>query len=915
MRFLAGIVKSGLFISLTLPTVVIYAQDPGNGIHVGDAKVYDARELTLMLDSLNRALQGKNFIDQNKLAAALGNVQGFQGTDTSTGVFANGAVGPQAASVFAGNLSASSSSSAAASAAAPAASTSAPAVSININPAASSAPSSTSTSPTGFGPSSPALPTLQTAPTYNPSYGPSGNDLLTDEVSLSYQIVNLSMLLNRSLTDQTFEDRPRLQAVVGFDIDIEPDDKAKDAVAVVEISASMEECPVVPASEHPAPDYKPPLCQRGVKPEIVAMMPEQGSHNAATLTQSANSFGGALAAQVFSVGVVGQKRSQTFYLYRDIDTVSFQEPDKNFPKELHFGWQFRPVLGRRTVEAGLRHMMVVLSLPASDEETGAPSLRIQVKTHWVRYESKTQTTTVHENFFQNLFSHFPEREDGWYDQQTPLLVPRTEEYQKELAPVVDRVQWVLTDNANGVAIITGHNFFLGTTVRVGNKTYTGNNDGLTLKSDKEMELAVPLSAAVGGGIVSGRYGNALPLENHDWAQYSAGFEWEGVDVYPEGPDAAQVVARILVYPPSIKGQPTISCEPGPEGSYPVDQNGNPIPLDEKKVPLNLASLPKVDMAKFEEHINHPGLFLNGSPIAAATWFIWNPIGSFKTCKNGFPPGSNLLNVDAIVPAKDVLKGSPVITVAFPFEGADWSQSGIYFDSALNLTRAGSADIAKLILASNNPGDLLCDGHWSVQLDKCEVYIWSGDPKIKACELWPKSEQDESVAKEKKHGEGKKSGAKKETVPFQPVLSCFDAVQRRKLGLDIAAGQIKNYKKLVLVHRENGLIDIARVGTIPDAKYKPLAPKVTKGPEPASIQQYSSQTIEVDGTDLDQIKTVLFDKTELKVVNQDAESLIISIPRSMTQKPATHDQIQLISDLNDPVFIYLDVIANPAALKK
>ncbi|MGD0904328.1 MAG: hypothetical protein ABR924_15430, partial [Terracidiphilus sp.] len=127
--------------------------------------------------------------------------------------------------------------------------------------------------------------------------------------------------------------------------------------------------------------------------------------------------------------------------------------------------------------------------------------------------------------------------------------------------------------------------------------------------------------------------------------------------------------------------------------------------------------------------------------------------------------------------------------------------------------------------------------------------------------------------------------------------------------------IKNYKKLVLVHRENGLIDIARVGTIPDAKYKPLAPKVTKGPEPASIQQYSSQTIEVDGTDLDQIKTVLFDKTELKVVNQDAESLIISIPRSMTQKPATHDQIQLISDLNDPVFIYLDVIANPAALKK
>jgi hypothetical protein len=36
---------------------------------------------------------------------------------------------------------------------------------------------------------------------------------------------------------------------------------------------------------------------------------------------------------------------------------------------------------------------------------------------------------------------------------------------------------------------------------------------------------------------------------------------------------------------------------------------------------------------------------------------------------------------------------------------------------------------------------------------------------------------------------------------------------------------------------------------------------------------------------------------------------------MTQKPASHDQIQLISDQNDPVLINLDVTANPAAPKK
>ena len=107
IRIAACLLKLSLTLALTLSSVVALAQDPGNGIHVGDAKVYDARELTLMLDSFNQQLQGKNFVDQSKLAAALGNVQGYQSTDTSTSLFLNGAVGPQAAAVFAGNLPAS----------------------------------------------------------------------------------------------------------------------------------------------------------------------------------------------------------------------------------------------------------------------------------------------------------------------------------------------------------------------------------------------------------------------------------------------------------------------------------------------------------------------------------------------------------------------------------------------------------------------------------------------------------------------------------------------------------------------------------------------------------------------------------------------------------------------------------------
>jgi len=154
---------------------------------------------------------------------------------------------------------------------------------------------------------------------------------------------------------------------------------------------------------------------------------------------------------------------------------------------------------------------------------------------------------------------------------------------------------------------------------------------------------------------------------------------------------------------------------------------------------------------------------------------------------------------------------------------------------------------------------------------------------------------------------------------------MDAVGGSKLSLDISATQLKNYKQLLLVHRLSQSraacsvqltnIDETRLGAIPDAKPKPPAPTITKGPQPPSVQQYSSQTIEIDGANLDQIKTVLFDKTKLSIVNQDAGTLIISIPRSMTQKSATHDQIQLLSDQNDPVLVSLDVTANPAAPKK
>lgn len=89
-----------------------------------------------------------------------------------------------------------------------------------------------------------------------------------------------------------------------------------------------------------------------------------------------------------------------------------------------------------------------------------------------------------------------------------------------------------TDAANGVAIVGGQNFFPGTTVRFGNKTYVSGADGLIIKSDQELEVALPEIAASWGGEISSRYGRETPLRaNTDGLP---GYRIEGISAAPFG---------------------------------------------------------------------------------------------------------------------------------------------------------------------------------------------------------------------------------------------------------------------------------------------------------------------------------------------------------------------------------------------
>ena len=147
-------------------------------------------------------------------------------------------------------------------------------------------------------------------------------------MNLSYQIVNLQMLLDRALSDRIYSQDSgggtRLQTVLGFNVSLDPPRTANDAVAVVEVTLKSD----------PGGDIS-----------LVALMPQEKTYNAAALSSKSNAYSGAAMAGAFQVGGGVRKRSQVFYLYKDVDTLSYERmtPDGS----IVFGWMFRPVLGRR----------------------------------------------------------------------------------------------------------------------------------------------------------------------------------------------------------------------------------------------------------------------------------------------------------------------------------------------------------------------------------------------------------------------------------------------------------------------------------------------------------------------------------------------------------------------------------------
>lgn len=229
-----------------------------NGIEVDRPKVFDNRTLTLMLESMNDSLRSVQIIDQKTLAAALGTFQGYQSRDTTSAFSITALPTPSGTTERVVNTG-------------------------NIDKNGSLLPDTTqttnTTSTTGVTVQAPVLEPAQTL-NYSPTYGESALDLLTDQANLTYQIFTTRLLLERSLSDRLFNGKPRLQAVLGVDISIDPPRTANDAVAVVELTVTARD----PQTTSVVPGLS-----------VVSLMPSENAYNTAALSTKSHAFGARLS--------------------------------------------------------------------------------------------------------------------------------------------------------------------------------------------------------------------------------------------------------------------------------------------------------------------------------------------------------------------------------------------------------------------------------------------------------------------------------------------------------------------------------------------------------------------------------------------------------------------------------------------
>ena len=786
-----------------------------NGISVGAPKVFDNRSLTLMLEALNQTLesQQKAYVDQKSVLNALTNFQGLSTQEVSTNLSVTSL--PTASRDVSTDLKTGN-------------------VDANGNPIPNTLERKTDTNRASFTPQAPSLDTLPGLPAgFNPTFGASASDLLNDQVNLTYQIFNLRMILERSLSDRLLpaangDNKARLQAVLGFNVTIDPPRTANDAVAVVEITLTAAD--------------KNDL-------SLVGLMPQEKTYNAAALSTKSNAFGGAAVVSAFQVGFSARKRGQIFYLYRDTDTLSYERTTGQ-ENQLVFGWMFRPVLGRRSVSPGLRQMFSIVALPTKDcagtGETGCePKFTTSVRTYWKKYDRSTMTsfeerdTNRARKYWYGLSLHQARPQifdNGRYENTVhygDTQVESTATYQGDLRPTVSAVAWRPTGTNTVVVSADGNNFFSNTEIVLGDKTYTTPANGLILKSNQGFDLTTTLDALANGpGAIIGRYGTSVPLIRTGASPEGLapnGIEIEGAQVEPSLAGSRRIEIR-LQQKLSVQTQAELVAAARNMQDATATHAANLLSVrtefDQAEAKaknerqLAVEQLPKITTGD---------LVLPESPIVSVNG---------TALKLPYDIATDAVNhrviIQANVPDSVITHGGGVVKVLWPFYRADrWTATVPLYDPVLafQVTRVSE----KSIVISRVNGLGFSNAPENTDKDSC-WHLVAGDVletlKTRACH--PTKPPAPTPAKRNENKSKKKEPAAKEpqTVPCSPGQTLCDL----DLDYTVAATVDKMPAHAVLL-APNGTAYRLDVPDFPEKK--------EAKPQPVALKQYDSVWVDVD----------------------------------------------------------------------
>jgi len=829
------------------------AQAQQNGITVGQPKAYDNRSLTIMLDQLNTRLQQLQIVDQASLAKALGTFQGSQVTDQSFSFSAavappmaagSGTGGSQGASNSGSSGSGSSGSSGSGSSGSGGSNSgSSGSSSSNSGSSGSGGGSSKSSgsSSSGGGAAAPSLPDLIATPGFTPQFNESAGDLLSDQIDLTYQIFNLRMLLERSLTDRLLPNgHTRRQAVLSFNITIDPPKDASDAAAYVEIKISNAHGPL----------------------SLVAAMPQEKTYNATALSTKSTAFSGSAVAKIITVGANFRRRGQTFFLYRDSDTLALERP-QTADNALTFGWVFRPVLGRRSVSPGMRQLFVVVSLPDDDEPQAinATNLAATATTYWRHYDKKSSTTTTKAGFWDRSSKRLPKPENITL---IPVDVPSTSVIQADLAPRVSGRHWYPTGKGTSTIEVDGKNFFIGTTVTLGNKLLATPQDGLFIKSDQTLVITVSddVVNSAFGAFVNGRYGGTVPL----FTPPAPGLVIRSAAVAPRGAGVSDLQLTLSSLDDSSLRTNDIASYPAPI----LFLNGTLVQIrptlrtqlrEDRKWDRNTSyELGTTVVPRVGNGHSYTCITAGRSGDNPPAWST----ATGSTFADGTVAWQEDIKTDIVASYRlpnSFLKGRDnQITIAFPLLGKNWSADAFtYDDKAVVLTKIGGNDKTSTTLMLSRPG-VEMSGDWEIVLDQTyEVDAAPTHPPAKVKLSRP-------VPCAANRGPG-----------------CY------VLRIDADSTLLKDFKKMLLVDPD-GFAQIVDLSPPPS----PTDPPKITGPTSDAVKEGETPTVAFKGSGLRGIRQVSFQGKQLPFsINDDGTQLQVLLSRDVTGKQG-HQELQLDS---------------------